>query len=87
MNRPKFPIIAIPSDMPENGITGRITGRAIAVHREPGPGLIEEVFEKALDIECKLDGLHVSRQFKVSIIYPGQTICEYKPDMLVNDLW
>jgi len=71
--------------MPENTITERIIKCAIAVHREIGPGLLESVYEEALDIECKIEGLHVSRQFKVPVLYRGQTIGEYQPDMLIND--
>jgi GxxExxY protein len=84
--QPKFPVKAIPSDMPENAITERIIKCAIAVHRELGPGLLESVYEEALDIECKLNGLKVLRQFFVPVIYRGKTIGEYRPDMLVNDL-
>lgn len=72
--------------MPENAITERIIKCAIAVHRELGPGLLESVYEEALDIECKVEGLVVARQFKVPVLYRCQTIGEYKPDMLVNDL-
>ena len=82
----KFPVKAIPSDMPENAVTERIIKCAIAVHRELGPGLLENVYEEALDIECKVEGLFVARQLKVPVLYRGQTIGEYKPDMLVNDL-
>ena len=82
----KFPVKAISSDMPENAVTERIIKCAIAVHRELGPGLLESVYEEALDIECKAEGLVVARQFKVPVLYRGQTIGEYKPDMLVNDL-
>ena len=82
----RFPVKFIPSDMPENAITERIIKCAIAVHRELGPGLLENVYEEALDIECKFDGLEVARQFKVPVLYRGQTIGEYKPDMLINDL-
>lgn len=82
----KFPVKAISSDMPENVVTERIIKCAIAVHRELGPGLLESVYEEALDIECKAEGLVVARQFKVPVLYRGQTIGEYKPDMLVNDL-
>jgi GxxExxY protein len=82
----KFPVKAVPSDMPENAITERIIKCAIAVHRELGPGLLESVYEEALDIECKAEGLVVARQLKVPVLYRGQTIGEYKPDMLVNDL-
>ena len=71
--------------MPENRITERIIKCAIAVYREIGPGLLESVYEEALDIECKIEGLHVSRQFKVPVLYRGQTIGEYQPDMLIDD--
>ena len=86
MNSSRFPVKFIPSDMPENAITERIIKCAIAVHRELGPGLLEEVYEEALDIECKLDGLGVARQFKVPVLYRGKIIGEYKPDMLINEL-
>ena len=86
MVQSKFPVKYIPSDMPENAVTERIIKCAIAVHRELGPGLLEEVYEEALDIECKFEGLQVARQFKVPVLYRGKTIGEYKPDMLVNDL-
>jgi GxxExxY protein len=72
--------------MPENAITERIIKSAIAVHLELGPGLLEDVYEEALDIECKLDGLAVARQPKVPVLYRGNTIGEYKPDMMINDL-
>jgi GxxExxY protein len=85
MSSSNFPVRFIPSDMPENTITERIIKCAIAVHREIGPGLLESVYEEALDIECKIEGLHVSRQFKVPVLYRGQTIGEYQPDMLIND--
>jgi len=86
MNGSRFPVKFIPSDMPEDAITERIIKCAIAVHRELGPGLLENVYEEALDIECKFDGLEIARQFKVLVLYRGQTIGEYKPDMLINDL-
>jgi GxxExxY protein len=81
-----FPVKYIPSDMPENAVTERVIKCAIAVHRELGPGLLEDVYEEALDIECKLEGLNVIRQFKVPVLYRGNTIGEYKPDMLIDDL-
>ena len=86
MNRSNFPAKFIPSDMPENAVTERIIKCAIAVHRELGPGLLENVYEEAMDIECGLDGLDVARQIKVPVLYRGRTIGEYKPDMLINEL-
>ncbi len=82
----KFPVKSIPEDMPENAITERIIKCAIAVHRELGPGLLENVYEEAMDIECSMDGLDVQRQLKIPVLYRGKTIGEYRPDMLINNL-
>ena len=81
-----FPNKVISADLPENTVTERIIKCAIAVHRELGPGLLENVYEQALEIECSLDGLQVQRQLRVPVLYRGKTIGEYKPDMLINDL-
>jgi len=82
----KFPSKAIPVDIPENAVTERIIKCAIEIHRQLGPGLLESVYEEALDIECKFNGLNVLRQLIVPVLYRGKTIGEYRPDMLINDL-
>jgi GxxExxY protein len=86
ISQPKFPVKVIPSDMPENAIKERIIKSAIEVHRQLGPGLLEGVYEEALDIECNLNGLHVQRQCTVPVLYRGNTIGEYRPDRLIDDL-
>ena len=72
--------------MPENPVTERVIKCAIEVHRQLGPGLLESIYEEALDIECLIDGLDVQRQLKIPLLYRGKTIGEYKPDMVINDL-
>lgn len=86
MTYPKIPAKYIPVEMPENAITERIIKGAIAMHRELGPGLLENVYEEAMDIECSMDGLNVQRQLKFPVLYRGKTIGEYKLDMPINDL-
>lgn len=86
MVHPKFPVKSVPDDMPENTNTERIIKCAIAVHRELGPGLLENVYEEAMDIECTMDGLDIQRQLKIPVLYRGKTIGEYKPDIIVNNL-
>jgi hypothetical protein len=47
----------------ENEISKIIVDAAIEVHRElGGPGLLEDVYEEALDEELKLRGILVERQ-------------------------
>ena len=86
MSGANFPVKYIPSNMPENAITERIIKCAIAVHTELGPGLLEDVYEQALDLECKHNGLDVVRQFKVPVLYRGSQIGEYKPDIRSSDI-
>lgn len=46
---------------PENPITERVIKCAIEVHKQLGPGLLENMYETAMEIECKLQGLAVKR--------------------------
>lgn len=86
MVQDKFPSRNIPADMPENAITERIIKCAIEVHRQLGPGLLENVYEEAMTIECNLDGLGVVRQMRLPVVYKGKNIGDYRLDMLINDL-
>jgi len=61
--------------MKENEISRMIVAAAIEVHRElGGPGLLEDVYEEALEEELKLRGLVVERQLPVRIVYKGRTL-------------
>jgi len=84
--RPTVKTKALVGDLPENKITERIIKCAIEVHRQLGPGLLEGVYEKALIIECELEGLQVAQQVKIPVEYKGSTIGEYRLDLLINDL-
>jgi GxxExxY protein len=74
--------------MTENELSHEIIGAAIEVHRElGGPGLIEDMYEEALQAELELRGLKVSRQVGVKVIYKGRLLKKRLVlDMLVEDL-
>ncbi|HQU59244.1 MAG TPA: GxxExxY protein, partial [Saprospiraceae bacterium] len=48
-----------------NDLTYKIVGAAIEVHRELGPGLLEQVYEKCLIYELTQLGLKVKVQQRV----------------------
>lgn len=56
-----------------NGLTERIIGAAIAVHRDMGPGLVESIYEWCLLQELALQGLATESQRTVRINYRGFT--------------
>ena len=48
-----------------NGLTSKIIGAAIEVHKVLGPGLLESIYETALCIELEERGLGSERQVRV----------------------
>ena len=70
-----------------NQLSGTIVDAAMDVHREFGPGLLERVYESALEKELSLRGVTSLRQAPVSVFYKGTALDEeaYRIDLLVAD--
>jgi len=70
----------------ENEITGGIIGCAIEVHRELGPGLMESVYESALEMELGNHGYRCIRQLPLRVIYKGIELKKgFVVDMFVEE--
>lgn len=64
-----------------------IIGAAIDVHKELGPGLLENTYESCLFFELIQRGFTVSRQREQPVKYKGHVIeCGYRLDLLVNNM-
>lgn len=64
----------------------KITGCAITVHKELGPGLLEKVYQTCLEYELKKNGFVVEREIPVPILYQGIVVgAELRVDLLVNN--
>jgi GxxExxY protein len=74
--------------MNENEISKIIVDAAIEVHRTlGGPGLLESVYESALEIELLWKNLKVERQRELPIFYKGAHLpVPLRLDLLVEDL-
>ena len=69
-----------------DGVTNRVIGLAIKVHRALGPGLLEEVYEECLCWELKESGLTFVRQAMLPLIYQGVRLPRgYRADIIVED--
>ncbi|MGE3075200.1 MAG: GxxExxY protein [Dehalococcoidia bacterium] len=55
-------------------MTREIVGAAIDVHRELGPGLLENVYEECLAFELSQRGLAYERQLSVPLNYKGNAL-------------
>ena len=70
-----------------DNLTYQIVGHAIEVHRELGPGLLEEVYEECLVYLLKENGYYVQSQQEVPIVFKGITLkTRLRYDLLVEDL-
>ena len=64
--------------------TGKIIACAMTVHSILGPGLLEKIYEEALEHELKLAGIPVVRQVSIRIPYKDILLSEQKMDMIVD---
>ena len=72
--------------MDVNKITEVIIGSAIDVHKVLGPGLLESAYEECLCYELSLQGLQVSRQVSLPVIYKEVSLdAGYRLDLMVED--
>ena len=69
----------------EDLITKEIIGKAIAVHRALGPGLVESVYEYFLAHELRKSDLYVERQKPIPVEYDSEKVdLGFRPDLIVN---
>ena len=66
-------------------LTDRIIAAAIRVHRELGPGFLENIYEEALAVEFALSGIQFIRQKPIVLFYKDHQIGEHRLDFLVED--
>ena len=62
-----------------------ILDAVFAVHRELGPGLLEQCYHNALFYELKGLGLSVGYNAPFTVAYKGNVVGEYFADLVVNE--
>jgi GxxExxY protein len=67
-------------------LTGKILGCFFQVHKELGYGFSEKVYENALAILMRENGLTVEQQVRLQVYYHNQTVGEYIADMVINEV-
>jgi GxxExxY protein len=65
-------------------LTGKIIGAAIAVHRALGPGKLESVYERALAIELRAQGIPFCTQVPIPMTYRGESVGDFFADFVVD---
>ena len=67
-------------------LSKKIIGAAIEVHRHLGPGLLESVYQAALDYELRLAGIKSEREVPIPVVYKGLILeVGFRADIIVED--
>jgi GxxExxY protein len=67
-------------------LTDRIIGAAIKIHRRLGPGLLESAYETCLAYELREQGVSVTQQKAVPLVYDGVKLeCGFRADLLIEN--
>jgi GxxExxY protein len=66
-------------------LTERIINVFYKVYNKLGYGFLEKVYENAMMVEFKKEGVTVVSQSPIRVLYEGETIGEYYADILVED--
>ena len=69
-----------------NSLTEAVIGAAFEVSNTLGAGFLEKLYERALVSELTLRGIAVVTQAVYPVIYKGQLIGEYQPDLVVENI-
>lgn len=65
-------------------LTGKIIGCAMEVHKRLGNGFREVIYQRALEIELRLEGIEFSREHEMPIFYREEQIGTRRVDFLVG---
>jgi GxxExxY protein len=69
-----------------NRLTRVVIGAAIEVHKELGPGLPEEIYHRAMELELGLRGVPFETEKAVDIFYKGKFVGRGKIDLFIGGL-
>jgi GxxExxY protein len=68
-----------------NSVTSAVIGGAYRVINSMGSGFLEKVYENALALELRHEGLRVVQQQPMQVWYRQQVVGEYVADLVVED--
>ena len=65
-------------------LTEKIIGAAFEVHRVPGYGFLEKVYQRALQAELQRNGIKAELEHAIAVNYKGAIVGEYSADLLIE---
>ncbi len=68
-----------------SALTGKVLKAATEVHRGLGPGFMEVIYQRALEIELAGKGLDFEREVTIDVRYKGEKVGTKRVDFVIGD--
>ena len=62
----------------------RVIGCMIAVHKELGPGFIEKVYRRSVEIELRYQGIEFESEKEITLQYRGEKVGIHRLDLFME---
>ena len=85
MNTPNLTDFNSTMCVPDERLTHAVIGAAIEVHRHLGPGLLEAIYDRAMQHELGLRGIPFLSQVATPMTYKGSPVGDYFADLVIAD--
>ena len=70
--------------MIEDGLSKRVIGCAMQVHRELGAGFLESVYHRALELELAESGIDFISEQKLDVFYRSKIVGHFIADLIIE---
>jgi GxxExxY protein len=74
----------VKDEYPLSEVTARILAAAPRVHRGLGPGFEEVIYQRALELELRAEGLEYSREVWLEVLYRGEKVGRRRVDFVIE---
>ncbi len=64
--------------------THKVIGIAMEIHRELGPGFLESVYHRALEIEMASSGFSFESNIPLNVFYKSKLVGKFEADMILT---
>jgi GxxExxY protein len=66
-------------------LSGRILGAAVEVHKALGPGFLESIYQRAMEVALQHRGISFQRQKEVHVYFEGVDVGVQRLDLVVEE--
>ena len=64
-------------------LTHKVIGMAIEIHREMGPGSVESIYHRSLELELAAAGLPFQSEMPINVFYKGRIVGKFEADIVI----